>query len=1071
MGNTNAILVVGDHWRGRPTSDPTQIDPFPGAVDPLLGIRFTLLAPPATDVAVGMMFRTATSGVVGRILRVITTTSFVGEYIGVAGVMMVPNEVVTFEESDGTTFTGNVTIAQFGVDHALYGQPGLRRQDAEINTPIPDDKSDSTFWDRRATFGRQIVLDATTVSGGAITAYAPGVRCTSSSGASFFILLGSTNGSGDRECTIFSLVGTISDGDTITVQPGGTITCDVKTGGAGTPISPGAWVAHHHVPRQNGTAVGFEVPPNGNASDGGEAHLGQELLLLRGAHEFYKQKTDVNDRGVRLIPFDAHDYYDAPVDANLGGVTVQCVVCSGTVPTGWEKGETVTDGGTWSAKVHHWRSVGADQFVYVTETNGETLTPGTITGGTSGETATAVECRGYQKGSAFWNDLVGEIVVANLKSGALYNSQPRKWRGIFLNIWDSEVLTFANSRGCPWASFAETRSAWQKFINDLREHLGEDDTLQVALWNGDARFHANTAEQSGYAYSAFLQVILASVQDTVPGVKLVRTEGHELAQTTPLPRLTTGTRHRPDDYLDDGELAWRVMQLGLITPSGDWKYCPLYLVAASQSQQVGDIPAASMFAIDRNPDLWPSASFPTVSTVDSNVITWNTITKQWEPLDVAVNGNHFFGMNVGTAGPPVSMISRAKGRFAEDGAYSGVVGLINLPVSASSVNSLSFGANASFGAGATWDVSPQNFTTIAQCTVTVLPASGLLPARGRFTATAGTFDAWVIGAPIVVKGSQLGLQGALGNNSLSYSPNSVLDIASDGSYVDLVGTFVAEGPRQFTLEHGPLPIMQAAKDEINLAFADLARLKLIAWPAAAVYEIGESDLGPLAGQFETKLEECVEEISAAFGKRPKGQTPIAEAFVQLSKNTPLGSDADVETIRAGMAAVASRRPNAVVVDPSDLPMEVLVGQWPRTSRQQNGVHRTAFGHIMAGFRIDAALGTLQGIPAHPSGDVAVDYGSIDGGFASNDNGTDEGVSSSSETASSTDSAAAVSVSSMEAIIAEIDKALSGSADVASYVVNGQTVTLRSLTDMLKARQFYASQINQARGLRRTRVQF
>lgn len=57
------------------------------------------------------------------------------------------------------------------------------------------------------------------------------------------------------------------------------------------------------------------------------------------------------------------------------------------------------------------------------------------------------------------------------------------------------------------------------------------------------------------------------------------------------------------------------------------------------------------------------------------------------------------------------------------------------------------------------------------------------------------------------------------------------------------------------------------------------------------------------------------------------------------------------------------------------------------------------------------------------------------------------------------------------IIASIDQAIANGGDVASYTVNGRTVVLRSLSELLAARRYYLAEKAKAQGLRRTRVRF
>lgn len=61
--------------------------------------------------------------------------------------------------------------------------------------------------------------------------------------------------------------------------------------------------------------------------------------------------------------------------------------------------------------------------------------------------------------------------------------------------------------------------------------------------------------------------------------------------------------------------------------------------------------------------------------------------------------------------------------------------------------------------------------------------------------------------------------------------------------------------------------------------------------------------------------------------------------------------------------------------------------------------------------------------------------------------------------------------SPDAVIAAIDAAIRDGGDVAAYTVNGRTVQLRSLGEMLKARKYFESLQARKVGLRRSKVQF
>jgi len=66
-----------------------------------------------------------------------------------------------------------------------------------------------------------------------------------------------------------------------------------------------------------------------------------------------------------------------------------------------------------------------------------------------------------------------------------------------------------------------------------------------------------------------------------------------------------------------------------------------------------------------------------------------------------------------------------------------------------------------------------------------------------------------------------------------------------------------------------------------------------------------------------------------------------------------------------------------------------------------------------------------------------------------------------------------SISSVEAqaILDALDDAILKGGDVGSYTVNGRTVNMRSLTEIIDARKYYEAQKARANGVRYTKVRF
>lgn len=1045
--HTHYLYLIGDgHVRGRRNPAPLNIDPVRGQ------FVATMSAPSPAPVR-NVVVRGLTSGALGRIIRVLDAagTQFIIEawehpVFGVPGVAFTPGETLQFDNGG----TALVSLAANQHAYPLAGQFALEQEDAILNSLIPEDAADNVWYDRTAKFSRSLVLDGATI-GPSETSFVRGARFTTSAGASGTILLGNVTGS-DYTIYIVRAAGTFTVGDVLTITATGH-DATIKTVGADP--AQGSWVPHSVVPNLRGTGIAlWEFPPNGNGTDGRDATVGPEVLLLRGAQERFRASSSVADRGTRMVPFSTFDF-NSPADAVLGGVTVQVVRCTGTFPGTWTIGETVSSG-TWSGKVHGF-STGL-KYLYVTATNGETLATGTVTGATSGASASATgPAVGWAPGSLYWSQLVAELAAAVSRPNALWMSSPARAEGALLMIWEAEVNMFLASNNCPWPDTATMQAAWLGLIEALRTHLARDD-MPVALWHGDVRSHPEVNLFGVVPFALQLRNVLESLPTLAANVHLVRTDDFQPAQSTGLPYSSTMLHHRPQDYLEVGRRAWRAINLAnTVIPPANFEMLPVVFVGG-QSQQVGSIPANLMMAIDRNPDLWPSrrdmgaGGFPGVHTVDVGALTWNTITQAIEPLDVVLNANTFFAMPAGTCGPPVPLIQRQKSR------WGGRVLLLNLAVSASSVNA------ACDQALATWDPDADGqLQTIATCTVTAFAASSMVPQRGRFAAAAGTFEGWTVGASAFVSGSAA-LIGLGGNNTAPKKVHQVYAVAGDGSWIELIGPFVNEGSRTFTLTKGPHQLWPLVQAEIRKCFQACAAMGFVPFPALLVWENGESDL-PRAAQYYDKLKLVLQRLEATFGLRLPGQTSIPKVLVQLSSQTPLGTDAEVAAVREAQRRLAAELENCALVDPSDLVLESS-GVYPRTQRQHNGVHRTAQEHVKLGFRVDAAASKLTSIPPHPRGEsVAADSGAIGG-----DTPTDGADAGGQEGDASTDSLPPAQA----AIAAEaIGQSLALQPDVAGYSVTaeGHSVQRRSLRDQIEALEYLAAQRAREQGLTHTLVDF
>lgn len=1130
---THYYYLVGDgHIRGRRGPGPTM-------VDPLLGQILTVAYAPLTAPVVNTVVRGATSGAWGRVIRVLSPTSWVieswpatitvniapGVPFGVTqpGATFAPNELVNFDNGGSS----NVTPFQAFQSLPQGSQFVHEHRDARTNTPIPDDRSDTTFWDRHAKYSRTVVLDGTTIAPGEI--FTQGYKCTTSGGAAFTILLGNNSGS-DFQLQVMSVTGTLAVGQVVTNTTTGH-TATIKSLGAETPV--GAFVPFDLLPNNAGTASLWEFPPNGNGTDGSDPSIGPEATLLRRAFDKHRGATSLPDRGTRLVPFSTFDDY-APLstDAYIGGVTLQTVKCSGTFPTTWQAGETVTCG-AWTGVVHGFSATNKYLFVY--DVNGATLAGGTLTGANSGATVTCSgPAIGWQPGSSYWNNLMAQRTAARASVGGTYSGSAPKDEGLVLMIWEAEVIMFGATVGAAWPSLERMTAQWVKLITEMRTAMGNPD-LPVAVWRNDIRSHASDVQYLGVPFAALLQQVIDGLPRVLSKVRAFTSDGMEGSQSTPLPVATSLLFLRTDDYPELGERAWRALEFSaVVIPAGNFEPLPIILMAG-QSQLVGGIPW-SMLTIDTDPDLYSSALFPVSggNTVDTSVLHFRADTLAWEPYDIYY-ANMFWNQGPGNFGMEAPLVMRMKRRFAEEPSTTAEIGIIKVGVGGASVNANCGTAFATFDP----DASARPIT-VANCNVTVFAATSLLPARGRFTAAAGTFSSWAVGEMAVVTGSLLGYQGLGGNNTQPYKASPCKARAEDGSWVEIEGSFVPEAgtgvgylvnngagyaigastiavdtgtgtvllgdrvtfaghatvytvttglsggaiqitpaltssvadnaamtiaTRSFTLTMGPLPLAAAVEQVIRVAFEKCAtQLRRIPKPVAKIWWNGESDL-ERAAEYQASLERVLAWLENIFGQRHKGEEQTATCILELTPNTPFGyPDASIQQVIDAQRAIAAALPNAVAVSTAKLPMQSS-GVFPRTHRLHNGVHHTARGFLMAGFLADEGLGTLTGIPAHPEGSAAVDFGAVDGGVSGAGAGSDALAESAGTDEVTPAQAAAASTA--------IGEALALQPDVAGYSVtrDGHSVTRRSLKDLIEAADYLEYKAARAAGLTHTLADF
>jgi hypothetical protein len=162
-----------------------------------------------------------------------------------------------------------------------------------------------------------------------------------------------------------------------------------------------------------------------------------------------------------------------------------------------------------------------------------------------------------------------------------------------------------------------------------------------------------------------------------------------------------------------------------------------------------------------------------------------------------------------------------------------------------------------------------------------------------------------------------------------------------------------------------------------------------------------------------------------------------------------GTAANRQAVRDLWTATASSFTSLALVSSDDLEL------------QYDKVHLGLEGTLTAGTRIAQQLLSMQSASGAAAGS----------GSGLTTSPAEEGVDVVAEAAAASSASVVASVETSGDIIAAIDQAIEDGGDVASYTVNGRTTTLRSLSELIMARKYYAAQSARSSGLRYTKVSF
>lgn len=1074
---THVYHMVGDsHMRGAWVGQ-SLLSPYEMRVDVVLA--------PATPVQIGDVIRGNTSGVGLIVTRVDSSVSFVGEALNALpplpaapggafaqnvtpGAFPFTGETLTVRPSGATCVVSFTAGAQA---YPQYAQFLGYMNDVPAGDLTPQGGDDTPVWYPYIRRARSCGVSSFT---GTSPYFRQGDRVSSSSGGTAILrtVLGAS-------LKLVRVVGAINVGDTLT-------NLDIPGGATGHVDSiestwpTGEWAPYSAWPNVRGLGSYYEFQPQGNDIGGKQVpRIGPMSRLLPAIYARHHGSDFPLDRGSRMIQFSTLDPYDNTLSfgpALEGGIMVQVVRTTGTLPSGWIAGETVAATvGNWRGTVLGYNVAGGRLFVV--DTNGEVLLAGNVVGQQSGKVATTDGAAwGWQKGSRHFEAWRANVAAALLGNGAQFNGAPFQHESIIGMSWEAELRLFASTVGCPFPSDPQIQRAFTAWIRDMRAELGDEGSrIPVTLWMHRVESQSSSifiALPSGNLPVAFLlRAWIGAVPGYVPNVTICDSMalGYQMGADTFWLRTL--------DYVDLGEALFhhlRFQQTSIALGTGH-ELLPVGIITG-QSQVVGF--NQSGIAAFGDPQLFPSSQFRAgVNTVDPNLMIWNTLTHQLEPLDMVVNCNTFWGALPGTSGPEVPLAQRMKYRYGGSQTESGKFALFKIPVSGSSKNA------AAINQSATWDPAiTQRPNVVALCTVTVLPASGALPARGRFTATAGTFTVptFQLTMSCTIAGSAAS-QNVGGNSTPPYRINQCVNIDNDGAWIEFSGNFVAEGPRTYTIAAGPPPIWPTAINEWVLFTEACVAAGFVPWPVWHWDDEGESDL-EVAGQFADALDRFWNASERLFGQRIRGTPALPKLLSLVHSEHPWGTDEQLATVRAAVVSKAASLENAITLDPSDLPLDINdAGTTHPLVRQDHGIHLSPLGFLAKGFRADRLLGTFGGalgIPPHPNGELSSDgFQTVSGPLPSIVGSTDSqdgGTSSTGDASTGGDVAVLDSLTpeGADSILAQIEANwAAGGTDVFSYTVDGQTVTRNSPYAMIELHRYLSTLQARRSQPRRTRARF
>jgi hypothetical protein len=204
---------------------------------------------------------------------------------------------------------------------------------------------------------------------------------------------------------------------------------------------------------------------------------------------------------------------------------------------------------------------------------------------------------------------------------------------------------------------------------------------------------------------------------------------------------------------------------------------------------------------------------------------------------------------------------------------------------------------------------------------------------------------------------------------------------------------------------------------------------------------------------QARLGQTLQEIRNQFTTRTDWVMPIVAVrppnHVDNGGTAAVGTEVDRSAVRALWDSTAAGDSNLALINVDDLEL------------QYDRLHYGSEANLILGTRLATQLLSMQSASgaAAGSGSGLTDQPAVDAPVAEVP----------AEDAAS--SGASITVAESNNIISTIDESIAQGGDVASYTVNGRTVTMRSLGELLEARRYFVAQTARAQGVRYTKMSF